>query len=68
MARRVHQLYVDERAESSHVFETATYRSWGKEDLLNLAVVQTILHRGNAFELPGNMTAGEAGAVAIMRF
>jgi len=65
---RVHQLYLDESAERIDVFERGTYRSWGKEDLLNLAAVETLLHGGKAFELPSEVMADGAGAFAIMRF
>lgn len=65
---RVHQMYLDESAERIDVFERGTYRSWGKEDLLNLAAVETILHGGRAFELPSDMMAEGASAFAIMRF
>jgi hypothetical protein len=49
---RVHQLYVDESAESSDVFENQIYRTWGTEDLLNLAVVETMLMRGKRLNCP----------------
>lgn len=65
---RVHQLYLGENAERSDVFERGSYRSWGKEDLLNLAAVETILHGGKAFEMPSDMMVDGAGAFAIMRF
>jgi hypothetical protein len=65
---RVHQMYLDESAERIDVFERGAYRSWGKEDLLNLAAVETIVHGGKAFELPSDLMADGAGAFAIMRF
>ena len=65
---RVEELYVDNGAECRDVFERRTHRSWGEEDLLNLAAVETILHQGKAFELPrGKMVKG-AMAVAFLRY
>jgi hypothetical protein len=65
---RVRHLFVDESAEIGDVFERRTYRTWGKEDLLNLAVVETMLHRGKAVELPRNMMPEGAAAVAALRY
>jgi hypothetical protein len=65
---RVSQLYVDERAEKVGVFSRGIYRSWGREDLLNLAIVQTILHHGEACELPSEAMPPGLAAVGIMRF
>ena len=65
---RVRQLYVNETANISDVFERRTYRTWGKEDLLNLAAVKTLLHRGDAFELPGPMLPAGEAAVALLRY
>lgn len=64
---RVHQLYLDEKAEWNDVFERGKYRSWGREDLLNLAAVETLQQGGKAFELPGGLMDGTR-AVAVMRF
>jgi len=63
---RVHRMYLNESAERIDVFERGTYRSWGKEDVLNLAAVETILRGGKAFELPGKLMAD--GVAAVMRF
>jgi hypothetical protein len=65
---RVRQLYVNESAEVSDVFERGNYRTWGKEDLLNLSAVQTLLHRGSVFELSGNTMPSGAAAVAMLRY
>lgn len=65
---RVRELYMDENAERDDVFERRTYRSWGKEDLLNLAAVETTLHGGKARELPSETMPRGAAVVAILRF
>ncbi len=65
---RVDELYLDNSAECRDVFERRTYRSWGEEDLLNLAAVETMLHRGKAFELPRGMMVKGAMAVAFLRY
>lgn len=64
---RLAQLYVNEGANSIGVFERGTYQSWRKEDLLNVAAVQTVIHRGKFCELPDDMMSGDA-AIGIMRF
>ena len=65
---RVGHLYLDEGAERIEVFERGAYRSWGTEDLLNLAAVQTILHHGKTCELPTEMMPDGSIAVGLMRF
>jgi hypothetical protein len=65
---RVHRLYLNENVASRDVFERGTYRSWGREDLLNLAAVQTLLHGGKALEFPGDRMADGVPAFAVMRF
>ena len=65
---RVGQLYFDEGAERIGVFERGNFRNWGKEDLLNLVVVQTIIHHGKSCELPTKMMPDGSIAVGIMRF
>ena len=65
---RVRQLYIDESANRTGVFERGRYRTCGREDLLNLAAVQTILHRGGAFGLPHGMMPPGLSAAAILRF
>ena len=65
---RVGELYTRQGAEQTAVFERGTYHSWGPEDLLNLAAVETILHDGHACEVPaGGMPEG-AAAVGILRY
>jgi hypothetical protein len=41
---RARQRYFNENADIRDVFERQIYQTWGKEDLLNLAVVKTMLH------------------------
>ena len=65
---RVSQLYVDESAKKIGTFARGTFRSFGAEDLLNLAAVQTILHDGEVCELRSEKMPEGAIAVAIMRF
>jgi hypothetical protein len=65
---RVRQLYVNESVEITAVFERPGYPKWGREDLLNLAAVKTMLYGGRAVELPGEMIPGWVGAVAILRY
>jgi hypothetical protein len=65
---RVHQLYVNAEVSRQEVYERGTYLSWGPEDLLNLAAVQTIVNHGKVCELPGRMMPEGAEAAALMRF
>jgi len=65
---RVHELYLDEGAERIDMYERGIYRSWGREDLLNLAAVQTIAHHGRCYQLPSEMMPDGSIAVGIMRF
>ena len=70
---RVARLYLNQGAARPGVFERGNYHSWGEEDLLNLTAVQTVLHRGEAFQIPGeNMPAQPSGEKAsvlgIMRY
>lgn len=65
---RVAQIYVNAEAERVGVFERGSYRSWGKEDLLNLAMVQTILHHGKASVLPSEDMPKGTPLAGILRF
>ena len=65
---RVGQIYVNERVERIGLFDRANYRSWGEEDLLNLAMVQTLVHHGKACVLPAKMMPGRCIAAGILRF
>jgi hypothetical protein len=65
---RVGQLYLDESAKRIEMFERGRYQSWGEEDLLNLAAVQTIIHHGKACELPAELMPDGAAVIGIMRF
>lgn len=64
---RVAHLYLREDASQTGVFEYGTYQGWGEEDLLNLAAVQTLIHRGTFCELPSEMMP-DGAAIAILRF
>jgi hypothetical protein len=50
------------------VFDRQGYQSWGREDILNFAAVQTLRHGGKAFELPGGMIPDGAAVIAILRY
>jgi hypothetical protein len=65
---RIHKLYVDANADHTGVFERNDYCSCGPEDLLNLAVVQTLLHGGEAYALPRGAMPDGAAAAAILRY
>ena len=65
---RVDELYLDEAAERVDMYERGAFRSWGREDLLNLAAVQTIAHHGKCYQLPTEMMPDGSVAVGIMRF
>lgn len=65
---RVERLGISESAERTDVFERGDYRSLGKEDLFNLAAVQTILHNGKACSLPPELMPDKSVAAAILRF
>jgi hypothetical protein len=67
-AGRVRALYINESAEERGVFSAPGYRSWGPEDLVNLAAVQTILHHGPAYVLPESMLPNRVNALAFMRY
>jgi len=68
---RVSSLFIDEFAKRSGVFQGPKRRgpwSWGEEDLLNAAAVETILHGGKAFALPASKMPDRAVVAAILRF
>ena len=65
---RVDRLYLNQDAVRMDVFERGKYHSWGKEDLLNLAAVQTIAHRGESYELPPEAMPDGSIAAGLMRF
>jgi hypothetical protein len=60
---RVHQLYIDQRAEL-----IGSYRTWFNEEILNLAAVETLVNGGKAFELPEDMMPAGAAVVAVLRY
>jgi len=70
---RVGELWVNREVRKLEVYERRRHQSWGKEDVLNLAVIQTILHNGEARELPTESmpeaTSGEkAPAAGVLRY
>jgi hypothetical protein len=65
---RVSHLYLDQHGERAGTFARGFHKSFGEEDLLNPAMVQTILHHGKACELPSDRMPKGAIAVGIMRF
>lgn len=65
---RVNQLYVNEGAHRSGAFEWGRYRSWENEDLLNLAMVQTLIHHGEAYVLPKESMPNHSPVAAILRY
>lgn len=68
---RVTSLYIDETARTSGVLEAIKRGerwTWGEEDLLNAAAVETILQRGEVFELPAGSLPDGALATAILRY
>ncbi len=65
---RVDQLYLRQGATNMGEYAFGTYRSSRSEDLLNLAAVQTMLHDGKVFELPGAKLGREAEIIGLMRF
>src|SRR5579883_1619342 len=65
---RVERLYLNENASITDVFERDPYQSWGAEDLLNLAAVQTLIHQGTACELPASSIPEKAPAAAVLRY
>ena len=65
---RVSQIYLHEGAEKLGVLEQGAYQSWGQEDLLNVAAVQTTIHQGKSCELPAEMMPDGLLAAALLRF
>ena len=68
---RVSHLYVDEHTKKLGLFQGARQKerwNWGAEDLLNAAVVETLLNGGSAFALPSDKMPDGAAAAAVLRF
>lgn len=70
---RIARLYLNRSSTRPGVFERGNYHSWGEEDLLNLAAAQTLVHRGEALDVPAEhmplQPSGEkAAALGIMRY
>jgi len=68
---RVDRIYIDESAQRVGFFADAAHGgrlSWGEEDLLNRAAVETILHSGLAFALPNSGMPDGAAVAAVFRF
>jgi len=66
---RVAQLLVPEGAEWRGDWDEASQQvRVGNQDLLNLAAVETLVHGGDAFELPGSRISDQTGMIALLRF
>jgi hypothetical protein len=65
---RVDHLFVSENAEGIGFWERGNYRSWEHEDLVNLAMVQTIIHHGEAYSLPQSLMPQGMEVAALMRY
>jgi hypothetical protein len=68
---RVRRIYVDERTQKRGLFQGSSQKerwNWGAEDLLNAAVVETLLNGGSAFVLPSDKMPDGAAAAAVFRF
>lgn len=65
---RVGRLYLNRDAEKLDVCERRTHHSWGREDLLNLAAIQTLLHSGEAWELEAAKMPDRAPIAGILRY
>ena len=62
------QLFLNEDARIMGTFDKGNYTSMGEEDLLNLAAVQTLAHRGEVVALPHALMPEGAAEFAVMRF
>jgi hypothetical protein len=65
---RVGRLYLNRDAERLDVCERRSHHSWGREDLLNLAAIRTLLHSGEAWELEAAKMPDRAPIVGILRY
>jgi hypothetical protein len=68
---RVSRLYVDQSTQKLGFFQGPSQKerwNWGAEDLLNTAVVETLLNGGSAFALPSDRMPDGAAAAAVLRF
>jgi hypothetical protein len=68
---RVDSIYIDESAQRVGPFADARHgggSSWGEEDLLNRAAVETIVHSGLAFALPNSGMPDGAAVAAVFRY
>jgi len=72
---RVSQLFVTEGGTVTGNFDEASHRvrthgqpHLGDEDLLNAAVIQTILHAGEVFLTPHREMPGNAHLAALLRY
>ncbi len=73
LAGRVAHLFLNEDTTQIDVFERGNYQSWGREDLLNLAAVQTAIHHGKYCEVPASAMPASpmpdaCAAAALMRY
>lgn len=68
---RVDRIFIDESARRVGVFARANehgHSTWGEEDLLNVAAVETIRHRGLAFALPNSKMPDGTAIAAVFRY
>lgn len=67
-AGRIDHLFVSENAGRIGLWERDDYRSWEREDLVNLAMVQTMIHHGKAYSLPPALMPEDTETAALMRY
>jgi hypothetical protein len=72
---RVLYLFIDEKARQFGTFDESTLEvkissdeQKPAEDLVNLAALQTILHAGEVFSLPGDKMPGKCSIAAMLRY
>lgn len=68
---RVGWLFINQDAQvlgASAVTRGPVHGNWGEEDLLNVAAVETILHRGEAFTIPDAKMPDGTEVAAIFRY
>jgi len=68
---RISRLYVDQSTQKLGFFQGPSQKerwNWGAEDLLNAAIVETLLNGGSAFVLPSDKMPDGAAAAAVLRF
>jgi hypothetical protein len=65
---RVAQLFVNDQAVFVDLVDRPGYKSCGKEDVLNVAMIQTILHHGKACVLADSQMPNRAAVAGVLRF